>query len=316
MEKHEENDDGPPPLFQSNRQTMYRNANTNGPILKDTIWTTMLAKLLLLGRRPYSTVDNSTIATNTTQKTHRNELAMQFVLVLCETILHMDRVSSTMQKFINGIMPMVLISLRQFEQSYAFMQSRNFLISSKQNHHDFSYIPLTTETKAIHSTLLKGIIQTSTNNECSFISSTTSITNHAVSYDPLMMLTASLIKWTIRTRIIELQTFSGTLIGSKFKTEPLDIVGLFLGAPESKVWQKLNVHNLEKQSMDLLKAVHRKNKTILRAAIRTDRRILVTPNFNISLRAFLCYQQWRSDPNAYAFLKEISKDILSHPIVQ
>ncbi len=274
MEEQEENNDGPPPLFQSNRQTMNHNANPSGPILKDTIWTTMIAKLLLLGRRSYASLGNSTVATNTAQKTHKNEFAMQFVLILCETILHMDRISSTMHKFINGIIPMVLISLRQYDQCYAFIQSRNFRISSKQNHHDFSYIPPPTKTSAIHSTLLKEIVQPFTNNECSYTSSTTFITNHAISYDPLMLLTASFIKWTIKTRLIELQTFSGTLIGSKFKMKPLNLIGLFLGAPESKVWHKANVHILEKQSMDLLKAVHRKNKTILRAAIRTDRRIL------------------------------------------
>ena len=34
--------------------------------------------------------------------------------------------------------------------------------------------------------------------------------------------------------------------------KPLNLIGLFLGAPESKVWHKANVHNLEKQSIATL----------------------------------------------------------------
>ena len=76
------------------------------PKLKHTIWTTMIAKILLVTSRDW--INN------------KNQLAIDLALMLCETILQTD-ITLTMRRFINGMLPSILLSSGRIYDSYRFL---------------------------------------------------------------------------------------------------------------------------------------------------------------------------------------------------
>lgn len=242
------------------------------PKLKHTIWTTMIAKILLGTSRDW--INN------------KNQLAIDLVLMLCETILQTD-ITLTMRRFINGMLPSILLSSGRIYDSYRFLTSREYLISSSVK--SFSYI-----------------YQKYDNKRC-IVDVAKRGNNILENCDAFMIFSSAFIKTIIKLRSAEIKALASSIMGSRSLNGTIqDNIASYLGAPIN--WRKVNLNDLERQSMELLKMVHVKNKTILRSAINLRR--VIRPSFTLSLRAFLCYQEWKSEKEAFKFLVQIANDII------